>query len=56
MVVLLKVPFPQIFNISQNRGAKICDCFIGAPGGEGEWQVLVSRNLNDWEISEYEKL
>lgn len=29
---------------------------MGVGGGEGGRQVLVSRSLNDWEISEYEKL
>lgn len=29
---------------------------MGVGGGEGGWQVVVSRNLNDWEISDYEKM
>lgn len=48
--------FPQIHSIAQQKRARIFDCYTGGFGGGREWQILVSRNQNDWEIGEYEKL
>lgn len=45
--------FPQIFVIAQAK-----NMFVEEAYGEGndrrEWSVNVTRNLNDWEIEEYE--
>lgn len=52
---LLKNQFPQIYNIDQNKVAKICEYYVDVGGGRRVWQVLISRNLKDWELNEYER-
>lgn len=53
---LLKDQFLQIYDIAQNKGVQVCDCFVREVDDGEIWQVLVYRNLNDWELNEYEKL
>lgn len=48
--------YPLIYAIAMDREALICDCFSGTYGDVGNWYVVVSRNLNDWEIDEYARL
>lgn len=48
--------FPQIYLIAQNKEISICDCLDGVIGEEGEWQVVVTRNLSDWKVSVCGKL
>lgn len=44
---VLKDQFPWIYSIAQNKGVKICDCYVDVGGGMRDWHVLISRNLND---------
>lgn len=46
--------FPQIFAIAQNRNVKVGECFRRGNGAVVNWQTMVPRRLNDWEIDKYE--
>lgn len=48
----LKYQFPLIYSIAQSKDSIICNCFDGELREEGEWQVVVTKNLKDWEINE----
>lgn len=50
---LLCTQFPQSFSIVQDKEIRLIDCFTKKNEAEGEWQIVVSRNLNDWEINEH---
>lgn len=42
--------------VSVVREVKICDAVVESVVRALEWQVLMQRYLNDWEIGEYESL
>lgn len=46
--------FPLIYKICSNKNCLLGNMFSnGNPGG---WNINVTRNLNDWEVEEYENL
>lgn len=51
----LLVTIKTIFAIAQSRGMVIEEAYRDISGST-EWMVNVTRNLNDWEVSEYEAL
>lgn len=55
MLSLLSI-FPHIYTIAQRKNIKICESIVEGSGGMREWQVFMLRNLNDWEIGEFEEL
>lgn len=51
----LKDQWPQIFTIAQTKNTMIMDAYEGDELRR-EWTVNVTRNINDWELEEYEAL
>lgn len=51
----LKERFPRIFALVPNKNMNVEEAFGGGRSGGG-WEVVVLRNLNDWEVEEYENL
>lgn len=52
---ILREKFTWIYAITWHKSISIYESYSGN-GGEGEWNIEVLRNLNDWEIREYETL
>lgn len=42
---------PNIFRLTRDKDAKVADCWIPR-GVEGNWNLNLRRNLNDWEMEE----
>lgn len=53
---LFKDRFPTIYAIAMNKAVRVSNCCTSNQDGEEVWQVVVFRNLNDWELSKYENL
>lgn len=51
----LETPFPRIFTIAMSKNMKVEEACIEGNGSRS-WFVSVTRNLNIWEIEEYESL
>lgn len=51
----LKERFPRIYALAQNKNMTVEAASAGERSG-GDWEVAVTRNLNDWEVEEYESL
>lgn len=51
----LKDKYPRIFAIAQNRNMYVREVYIGI-GEDRVWNVQLNRNLNDWEIKDYQQL
>lgn len=51
----LKDRFPRIFAIAQEKCIFV-EAIYGNGRMDGVWSVDVVRNLNDWEVGEYEDL
>lgn len=49
----LKRQFPRIYAIAQPKNMLIEDAYR-EKNGSREWIINVNRNLNDWEVEEYE--
>lgn len=45
--------FPLIFAIAKNKDSSV---FEATENNLGTWNIVVNRNLQDWEIDEYEMM
>lgn len=52
----IRVCFPHIYAMVQQKDIKVCDSLVENYSSEKELQAIVLRNLNDWEIGECEEL
>lgn len=51
----LKTRFPRIYAIAQSKNMRVEEAYATENGGLS-WTVNVSRNLNDWEVFDYEEV
>lgn len=47
--------FPIIFGIATNKNARVVEMWC-QDDGVGAWNVMITRNLKDWDANKYEDL